>query len=252
MISLDKYELIKKFKETGDIEIRNEIVLCYMDTVKFSALALRNVYAKGFDVDDLINEGVIALINAAETFDLDRGVKFETYASLKVKGAIIDYIRKQDWVPRQVRKFGRELDEAYGVLYHRLDRVPTNQELADYLGMTKEQFAKRLADTAGANTLSFEELLYEDNFSTFNATNTGQGQADSRLYSKEQSRVIAEAIASLKPKEQQVVTLYYYEKLKLREIAEVLEVTESRVCQIHSKSMLLLRQRLEHYIKNLN
>jgi RNA polymerase sigma factor for flagellar operon FliA len=249
---LDKLELIKKFKETGDIEIRNEIVLCYMDTVKFSALALRSVYAKGFDVDDLVNEGVIALISAAETFDLGRGVKFETYASLKVKGAIIDYIRKQDWVPRQVRKFGRELDEAYGVLYHAYSRVPTNQELADYLGISKEQFAKRLGDTAGVNTLSFEELLYEDNFSAYNGMNPGEGMADGRLYAKEQKQVIAEAIASLKPKEQQVVTLYYYEKLKLREIADVLGVTESRVCQIHSKSMLLLRQKLEHYIKNLN
>ena len=235
MISLDKLELIKKYKETGDVEIRNEIVLCYMDTVKFSALALRSVYAKGYDVDDLVNEGVIALIAAAETFDLDRGVKFETYASLKVKGAIIDYIRKQDWVPRQVRRFGRELDEAYGVLYHELGRAPKNQELADHMGMTKEQFAKRLADTAGVNTLSFEELLYEDNFSTYNAGEAGQGQADGRLYAKEQKQVIAEAIATLNAKEQQVVTLYYYEKLKLREIADVLGVSESRVCQIHSK-----------------
>jgi RNA polymerase sigma factor for flagellar operon FliA len=223
-----------------------------MDTVRFSALSLRSVYAKGYDVDDLVNEGVIALISAAETFDLDRGVKFETYASLKVKGAIIDYIRKQDWVPRQVRRFGRELEEAYGLLYNQFGRHPTDQELADYMGLTKEQFGKRLSDTAGVNTLSFEELLYEDNFSVYNGVSPGDSAADSRLYAKEQSCIIAEAIASLNPKEQQVITLYYYEKLKLREIADVLEVTESRVCQIHSKCMLLLRQKLEHYIKNLN
>jgi RNA polymerase sigma factor for flagellar operon FliA len=242
----EKIELFYKYNENKDVEIRNEIVLCYMDTVKYCAHALRNTYAKGYDVQDLVNEGVIALIAAVETFDIERGVKFETYASLKIKGAIIDYIRKQDWVPRQVRRFGRELNEAYGVMYNELSRHPTNQELADYMGLTKEQFAKRLTDTVAINTLSFEELLYEDNFNV-----SSGGLADNRLYVKEQRQVIAQAIASLNTKEQQVVSLYYYEKLKLREIAQVLGVTESRVCQIHSKSMLLLRQKLECYIKNL-
>lgn len=248
----DKAELIRKYKETNDITLRNEIVLCYMDTVRYCAVSLRNVYAKGYDVDDLINEGVIALIKAAETFDLARGVKFETYATLKVKGAIIDYIRKQDWVPRQVRRFGKELELAYGVLYHRLDRQPANDELAEYMGLTIEQFTKKLSDTAGVNTLSFEELLYEDNFAAYNGSKSGEGLPDSRMYAREQKQIVAQAIASLKPKERQVISLYYYEKLKLREIAEVLEVTESRVCQIHSKCMLLLKMKLEHYIKNLN
>ena len=244
----NKQDLFYKYKETGDIEIRNEIVLLYMETVKNSALALRNIYAKGYDADDLVNEGVIALIAAVETFDTERGVKFETYASLKIKGAIIDYIRKQDWVPRQVRKFARELNNAYGELYNELCRNPTNKELAEYLGLNKEQFEKRLADTVNANTLSFEELLYEDNFSKKTETDLNQN----KIFSNEQTKVISEAIAELKPKEQQVVSLYYYEKLKLKEIADVLGVTESRVCQIHSKCMLLLKQKLEHYIINLN
>jgi RNA polymerase sigma factor for flagellar operon FliA len=239
--------LFKKYKESGDVGIRNEIVLLYMDTVRFSALALRNMYAKGYDADDLVNEGVIALIAAVESFDLSRGVKFETFASFKIKGAIIDYIRKQDWIPRSVRKFGRELNDAYGVLYHQLGRNPTNRELAEYMELTKEQFAKRLADTANVNTLSFEELLYEDNFNLKGEFNPGAG-----IYGKEQTRVIASAIEELGEKERQVISLYYYEKLKLREIAEVLGVTESRVSQIHSKCMLLLKKKLEYYIKDLN
>lgn len=246
-MSNDKHDLFYKYKQTGDVAIRNEIVLLHMDSVKSSAFALRNMYAKGYDADDLINEGAIALIAAVDAFDTSRGVKFETFASIKIKGAILDYIRKQDWIPRQVRKFGRELNNAYGELYHQFDRSPTNQELADHMGLTKEQFAKRLADTASANTLSFEELLFEDNF-----REPGESDVDVGIYSREQKQVIAEAIAELKPKEQQVVSLYYYENLKLREIAEVLEVTESRVCQIHSKCMLLLKQKLEYYIKNLN
>jgi RNA polymerase sigma factor for flagellar operon FliA len=243
---IERQDLFLKYRETGDIAIRNEIVLLYMDTVKYTALHLRNVYAKGYDADDLINEGVLALISATETFDVTRQIKFETYASLKVKGAIIDYIRKQDWVPRRVRRFGRELDNAYGMLYNELNRCPTNQELADYMELTMEQFEKKLSDTAGANVLSFEELLYQDNFA---AIDSDESFADRQLYSKEQKQVIAEAIASLKPKEQQVVSLYYYEKLKLREIAEVLNVSESRVSQIHSKCMLILKQKLEKYIK---
>ncbi|MCL1866282.1 MAG: FliA/WhiG family RNA polymerase sigma factor [Oscillospiraceae bacterium] len=248
----DKAEIFRKYKETGDLEIRNEIVLLYMDTVRYCAFSLRSVYSKGYDPEDLVNEGVIALIAAVDSFDADRGVKFETYASMKVKGAIIDYIRKQDWVPRQVRRFSKELENAYGVLYHELGRVPVNAELAEFLGLTKEQFARRLADTASANTLSFEELLYEDNFSAYNANNPESGLADSRMYAREQKQIIAQAISELKPKEQQVVSLYYYEKLKLREIADVLGITESRACQIHSKCMLLLRQKLERYIKDLN
>lgn len=248
-MSNDKNELFLRYKESGDVAVRNEIVLLYMDLVKYSALSLRNTYAKGYDVDDLVNEGVIALIAAVELFDCNRGVKFETFASIKIKGAIIDYIRKQDWVPRQVRQFGRELNNAYGELYHKLGRNPTNRELAEYMGLTKEQFAKRLVDTANANTLSFEELLYEDNFNV-------SGECDSftpgaGMFAKEQQQVIASAIAELNVKEQQVVSLYYFEKLKLREIAEVLEVTESRVCQIHSKCMLLLRQKLESYVKEM-
>jgi RNA polymerase sigma factor for flagellar operon FliA len=237
-------DLFRKYRKTHDVTIRNEIVLLYMDTVRFSALALRNLYAKGFDVEDFVNEGVIALIKAVETFDSERGVKFETYATLKIRGAIIDYIRKQDWIPRPVRQFARELDTAFGVLYHRLDRQPTNTELAEYMGLTEEQFAKRLGDTAGANTLSFEELLYEDNFGTGNAD-----YADRELYAREQKAVIAQAIAELKPQEQKVISLYYYEKLKLREIAEVLGVTEGRVSQIHSKCMLVLKAKLENYIR---
>jgi len=242
----DKLELFQKYHQTGDVSIRNEIVLLYMDTVKYSALHLRNIYAKGYDVDDLVAEGTIALISAVETFDLKRGVKFETYATLKIKGAIIDYIRKQDWVPRRVRKFGKQLDLAYGELYHKLGRQPTNEELAECMEMTIEQFNKTLADTATANTLSFEELLYEDNFNSYN----GEDFADRALYAREQKQIVIEAIATLKPKEQQVVSLYYYEKLKMHEIAQVIGVTEGRVCQIHSKCMLLLKQKLEDYINN--
>lgn len=245
----DTLALFEKYKVTRDVELRNELVLIYMPVVKYAAVSLRNVYAKYGDHDDIVNEGVIALIGAVETFDLERGVKFETYASLKIKGAIIDYVRKQDWIPRQVRKFGKELDEAYNHLYNEFGRSPTNNEIADHMGLTREKFAKNMADAACTVTLSFEELLYEDNFNSFGEKGMLGNEADRGVYEKEMKQVIAEAIDALNPKEKQVISLHYYEKLKFREIAAVLGVTESRVCQIHSKSMLHLKRRLEEYVR---
>lgn len=240
----DTTALFVKYQESRDIGLRNELVLTYMNIVKYVCVSLRNVYSKYGDLDDLLNEGVIALISAIDTFDLGRGVKFETYANLKIKGAVIDYVRRQDWIPRQVRKFSRDLDDAYNYLYTELGRHPTNQEIADFLGVTKEKLAKAMASVAGAITLSFEELLYEDNFS--DAAITGD-EPDRALFEREMKGVMAAAIAELKPKEQQVITLYYYEKLRFSDIAKVLSVTESRVCQIHSKSIMLLKRKLQDY-----
>lgn len=241
----DAIEAISEYKRTGNINLRNDIVLRYLELVRLIAVSLRNIYSKYASSDDIINEGVIALMSAIDNFDPDKGVKFETYANIKVKGAIIDYVRKQDWVPRHVRHFGKELDTAYNELFGKLGRHPKNEELAEHMGVTKEKLNKSMAEAAGAITLSFEELLYEDNFDT-----VGGESADTRLYDEELKQVIAGAIEELNPKSRQVVTLYYYEKLKFSEIARVLGVSESRVCQIHSKSMLLLKHKLEEYMKS--
>ncbi len=234
---------IEEYRTTGNINLRNDIILRYLELVRVIAVSLRNIYSKYASIDDIINEGVIALMSAIDTFDTDKNVKFETYANLKVKGAIIDYVRKQDWVPRQVRRFGKDMEAAYNELYITLDRRPSNEEIAQHMGITKEKLARGMAEAAGAITLSFEELLYEDNFNV-----EGSDGADSEMYKKELKSVIAGAIDALKPKEKQVVTLYYYEKLKFSEIAKVLEVSESRVCQIHSKAMLSMKHTLQEYM----
>ncbi|MCL2086327.1 MAG: FliA/WhiG family RNA polymerase sigma factor [Oscillospiraceae bacterium] len=242
----DPHALLRKYaKQKDDVELRNEIVLAYMHIVKIVAVSLRNAYAKYGEFDDVVNEGVIALINSVETFDIERGVKFETYASVKVKGAVIDYVRKQDWVPRQVRQLGKAIEEAYAYLYIKLGRYPKNREVADYLEISMEKLARAMADIAGAVTLSFEELIYEDNFSD----TAFAPEADYGIYEEEKKKVLTQAINSLKPKQKQVITLYYYEKLKFLEIAKVLGVTESRVSQIHAKSVLILKHKLEAYMK---
>ena len=238
--------LLEEYSMSRSEAVRNEIVLKNLGLVRSCALSLRNTYIKYGEVDDVVNEGVIALMDAIETYDPSRGAKFETYASLKIRGAIIDYVRKQDWVPRPVRKFARDLDKANSILYNQYNRAPTNGELAEYLGMSEDKLLRGMADAANAVTLSFEELLYEDNFEDAPTANDG---TDSRLLREERRRVIADAISSLREKERQVITLYYYKSMKYSDIAKVIGVSESRVCQINTKAMLALKAALEPYIR---
>lgn len=238
--------LLEEYGMSRSEALRNEIVLKNLGLVRACALSLRNTFIKYGDVDDVVNEGVIALMEAIDSFDPAKGAKFETYASLKVRGAIIDYVRRQDWVPRPVRKFARDLDKANSILYNQYNRAPTNGELAEYLGMSEDKLLRGMADAANAVTLSFEELLYEDNFE--NAPTADDG-TDSRLLREERRRVIADAISSLREKERQVITLYYYKSMKYSDIAKVIGVSESRVCQINTKAMLALKAALEPYIR---
>ena len=238
--------LLEDYAMSRSEAVRNEIVLKNLGLVRACVFSLRNTFIKYGDVDDVVNEGVIALMDAIESFDPTKGAKFETYASLKIRGAVIDYVRKQDWVPRPVGKFARDLDKANSILYNQYNRAPTNGELADYLGISEEKLLKGMADASNAVTLSFEELLYEDNFGD---SASEDDSTDSRLLRQELREVTAGAIASLKEKERQVITLYYYKSMKYSDIAKVIGVSESRVCQINTKAMLALKAALEPYIR---
>ena len=239
-------EQIALYRQNGDIALRNEIVLKNMGLVRACALSMRNMYIKFGEVDDVVNEGVLALMDAIENYDVTKGAKFETFASLKVRGAIIDYIRKQDWIPRNLRKFSRTLDKANSMLYNLNGRVPTTAELAEYLKMDENKLLKLMAECSCTLTLSFEELLYEDNFNEPAA----EAATDSELLREEMRQVVADAIGGLKDREREVITLYYYKNFKYSDIAKALGVTEGRVCQIHSKAVLTLKAKLEPYFKN--
>ena len=246
----DGSELIARYKETGDKSIRNEIVLIYGNLIKYAAVSTRNMYQKYADTEDIVNEAALALMAAIDSFDFERNVKFETYASMKMRGAIIDYIRKQDLIPRNVRRFSKELDSAFSQLYTTLDREPTTDELAEFLKLPKDKLLKYMADSASATSLSFEELLYEGDFDISSTKDSdGVWDVEKDLYLKERNKLLARAIDDLKEQQRHVISLYYYERLKFSDIAKVLDVSESRVCQIHSKAMLKLKYNIEHYIK---
>lgn len=241
-------ELIKSYKETGDINLRNQIVILYGNLVKCIAVSMRNMYIKYAEVDDIVNEGVILLINAINTFDFDKNVKFETYASLKIRGGIIDFIRKQDFVPRNLRKFAKQLENTYAELYAVLDREPTDEEMASKMELDISKFQKLMSESVGINTISFEEIVFEGDFQ-MSDNNNGEWTAEKNLLLTEKKKILMQAIDNLKEKERQVISLYYYEKLKYSEIAKVLEVSESRVCQIHSQAVIKLKNSLLDYLR---
>lgn len=239
-------ERVALYQQNRDIALRNEIVLQNMGLVRTVALSMRNMYVKFGDVEDVVNEGVIALMDAIESYSPDRGAKFETYASIKIRGSIIDFLRKQDWIPRNVRKFAKALDKANSMLYNLNGRAPTNSELAEKMGMDEEKMLKMMAECSCTITLSFEELLYEDNIDEPSIKDSG---LDRELLHSEMRKVVADAVNELSEKERQVITLYYYKNLKYSDIAKALGVSEGRVCQIHSKATLALKAKLGGYVK---
>lgn len=241
--------LLLRYKETGDKALRNELILAYMNIVKYAAVSTRNMYLKYAETDDIINEATVALMTAIDSFDTKRGVKFETYASIKVRGAIIDYIRRQDFIPRSVRRFAREYDTAFSELYSQLDREPTLNEIADHMHMSPEKVESFTAQAAAAQTLSFETLLNDNGFDIPDkADEDGMWAPEASIHRQEKYKYLTEAIKQLKEKERLVVTLYYYEKLKFYDIGRVMDISESRVCQIHSQAVQKMKKFLSSYL----
>lgn len=241
--------LLFRYKETGDKALRNRVIMAYMNIVKFAALSTRNMYIKFAETDDVINEATIALMSAVDSFDHKKGVKFETYASIKVRGAIIDFIRRQDFIPRGIRRFAKDYDAAYSALYEELDREPSAEELAERMKLPVEKLESCAAQAAAAQTLSFEEMVMDSGFDiSEKADDDGMWSAEAGVHRQEKLRYLAEAIKSLKERERLVITLYYYEKLRFSEIGKVLEVSESRVCQLHSQAVQKMKKYLEDYM----
>lgn len=239
----------KEYLETREIEARNEIVLQYMDLVKKIVLRFKGSYNGFGQMDDMINQGIIALIDAVEKFRPELGNKFETYASLKIRGAIIDFMRKQDWVPRNQRSLAKELDDVYSELYTKNGKEPTKEEIAEKMEISVEHLEKILQQRHNSVILSYEETIEEKMAVAMPLTinkSEGKSPEDEVLYEELKSK-LTEAIEQLNEKEKLVVSLYYYENLKLREIAEIMNITESRVSQIHSASIIKMKHRLKNY-----
>ena len=247
----DTQSLWREFSvKKDDKALRDRLILTYAPLVKYVAGRLGSGLPAHVDEGDLVSYGLLGLIGAIERYDPDRDVKFETYAIARIKGSIIDELRAMDWVPRSVRARARDIERAIGELERKLHRAPTDEEISEKLGISQDELEESLTDISRSSIAALDEL--------WTVSSSGGDQValidtiedieapdpQGSLSQTEMKEAIGEAIARLPEREKLVVTLYYYEELTLREIGEVLGVTESRVSQLHTKAVLRLKARL--------
>lgn len=237
------------YKDGNDTEARDALILNYSPLVKYVAGRLASSLPQTVDTADLISYGIFGLIDAIEKFDVGRAIKFETYAIARIKGAIIDELRAMDWVPRSVRSRAREIEHAYIALENELKRFPSDAEVAGHMGITTKELADILTKLSYTSVVSFEELWVggerDDGQSALGSIKDDSAEDPVAIFESEEIKtILADAIDRLPEREKTVIALYYYEGLTLKEIGQVLGVTESRVSQLHTKSVLRLRARL--------
>jgi RNA polymerase sigma factor FliA len=245
----DTQALWLQYKRSGDRGLRDRLILTYAPLVKYVAGRLGSGLPAHVEEGDLVSYGLLGLIGAIERFDPERDIKFETYAIARIKGSIIDELRSMDWVPRSVRARARDIERTIAQLEAKLGHAPTDEEIARKLGITEEEFQESLLEISRTSIAALDEL--------WSSSSTGDpialidtiedplaAEPQAAMAHTELREALGEAIARLPEREKLVVTLYYYEELTLREIGEVLGVTESRVSQLHTKAILRLKARL--------
>jgi RNA polymerase sigma factor for flagellar operon FliA len=246
----DTKALWQQYKRTRDQMVRDRLILTYAPLVKYVAGRLGSGLPSHVDEGDLVSYGLLGLIGAIERFDPDRDIKFETYAIARIKGSIIDELRSMDWVPRSVRARARDIERTIATLESKLTRAPTDEEIARHLGITEEEFQDSLLEISRTSIAALDELWSSsasggDPIALIDTIeDPGAAEPQRAMAHTELREALGEAIARLPEREKLVVTLYYYEELTLREIGEVLGVTESRVSQLHTKAILRLKARL--------
>jgi RNA polymerase sigma factor for flagellar operon FliA len=242
--------LWQEFKSTGNAAVREKLILHYSPLVKYVAGRVGVGLPPNIEQADLVSYGVFGLIDAIEKFDIERSIKFETYAISRVRGAIIDELRALDWIPRSVRYKAREVERSYAELEAELHRTPTEAEVAQRMGIKVGDLHHIFSQVSYVNVVALDELLSvggeKGDKLTLGDTLEDKGAEDPVLAfeGEETKYLLAQAINQLPEREKIVVTLYYYEGLTLAEIGKVLGVTESRICQMHTKAVLQLRGKI--------
>jgi RNA polymerase sigma factor for flagellar operon FliA len=231
--------------------LKEQIVLDHTPLIRYIVNRIAIRLPSHIDLDDLHNTGVIGLMDAIDKYDPDKNCKFKTYAEFRIKGAILDQLRSLDWVPRSVRQKSRRLERAYGEVEQRLGRTASEDEVADSLGIQIDKFHELLNQVRGISLVNLEEIRGTnadgDRAGTFAdiVEDVHSENPFASLKLTESKQMIADTIGTLPEKERLVISLYYYEDLNMKEIGAILGITESRVCQIHTKSVLRLRAKLK-------
>ncbi len=249
--AIELKDLWRRYKDDGDPRARERLVLAYAPLVKYVAGRMASGLPAHVEEADLISYGLIGLISAIERFEPERQIRFETFAVTRIKGSIIDELRSMDWVPRSVRAKAREIERANAKLEHQLHRAPTDQEMAKALDSTVEEFQASLVRISNSSVVALDELwtVSDSSGDQVSLLDTIQDPTSvdpaREMDLTDMKDRLADAIARLPEREKLVIALYYYENLTLREIGEVLSVTESRVSQLHTKAVLRLKSRLQ-------
>jgi RNA polymerase sigma factor FliA len=249
--AIELRDLWRRYKASGDERARERLVVAYSPLVKYVSGRMASGLPAHVEESDLISYGLVGLISAIERFELEREIKFETYAITRIKGAIIDELRSLDWVPRSVRSRARDIEKANSKLEHQHQRAPSDEEMAAELEMSVEDFQDALVQISNSTVAALDELwsvsdASGDQVSLLDTLQDPDAPDPAHVVdATDMKDRVADAISRLPEREKLVVALYYYENLTLREIGEVLGVTESRVSQLHTKAVLRLRSRLQ-------
>ena len=230
-------------------DLREKLILEYAPLVKVVAGRLSMYLGYNVEYEDLVSYGVFGLIDAIDKFDWNKEVKFETYASLRIRGAILDQIRKMDWIPRTIRQRQKQIDTAVKELEQRNGRPATDAELAAYMGISEDEFLDWQNQVKADNIISLNEYVEQGNdISSEKSISSGFETPESVVEKSELKKMLEESLELLTDKEKKVILLYYYEELTLKEISRVLEVSESRISQLHTKALQKMKTKMGNYI----
>ena len=249
MDEINKNKLWEKYSKTKDGTIKEQLIIEYSKLVKYVAGRLSIYLGGNVEFDDLVGYGVFGLIDAIDKFDYEKGIKFETYASLRIRGAILDNIRRMDWIPRSLRKKQKLIDSAIQKIESETGSNANEEQIAKELEISVDEYNKWTNQTKALSLISLEEYVEQGGESKIHTNNSMvSSQPEKELEKSELKRMLVDAINSLSDKERSVITFYYYEELTLKEISAIMGVSESRISQLHTKALRKMKDVLGNNI----
>lgn len=252
MKAVDRQKMWEKYVKNPTPQMRETLIIEYAPLVKIVAGRLSMYLGGNVEYDDLVSYGIFGLIDAIDKFDMEKDVKFETYASLRIRGSILDQIRRMDWIPRTVRQKQKKIDEAIKTLEAKTGQSPTDEMLAEELEVSKEELLNWQSQLKVTNVISLNEFVESGTEPAMDAKgNSHFAQPEDVLEEEELKVKLKESLELLTEKEKKVILLYYYEDLTLKEISKVLEVSESRISQLHTKALQKMRKKMGLYMNML-
>ncbi len=249
MKMVEREKLWEDYQKNPQAELREKIIIEYAPLVKVVAGRLSMYLGYNVEYEDLVSYGIFGLIDAIDKFDLKKDVKFETYASLRIRGSILDQIRKMDWIPRTVRQKRKKIEEAIRQIETRTGKNATDEEIARELGIEETELNDWQVQLNVTNVVSLNEFLEQGGDTVMDAKGNSQFvQPEDFIQQEELKKFLKESMDLLTEKERNVICLYYYDDMTLKEISNILEVSESRVSQLHTKALMKMRRKMGNYM----